>query len=586
MKQHIENLIQTAIRQLQESGELPADILTSVQTDPTKDKQHGDFASNVAMMLAKPAQKKPREIAELIVKALPASDYIEKVDIAGPGFINFFLAPQALNEIVPKILEQKDGFGRCTIGRGKRILVEFLSSNPTGPLHVGHGRHAAFGTVVCNLLEAVGFKPYREYYVNDAGRQMDILTASIWLRYLELCGEEFVFPSNGYRGDYVIEIARGLKDEQGAALYRKAAEVMADLPLDEPDGGNKEIYIDAVIDRTRALLGEEVYENVFTFGLNSILADIEDDLTEFGVTYDNWFSERQFVATGVIDELLATLEKNGHTYVQEGAIWFRSTQFGDEKDRVLVRSNGTRTYFANDVAYHLSKFERGFDIAIDIFGSDHHGYVPRMKAAVEASGVNPERMQYLLVQFVTLFRSGEQVQMSTRSGSFTTLRELRDEVGNDAARYFYVMRKCEQHIDFDLDLAKSKSNENPVFYVQYAHARICSVFKQLTERAMEYNEVHGLANVSLLTADHERQLLGTLARYPDIIVNAALHYEPHQVTNYLRDVATDFHAYYNSHQFLVDDAALRDARLALISAARLVLLNGFNLLGITAPVSM
>lgn len=586
MKQHIESLIQTAIRQLQEAGHLPVDLSLAVQVDPTKDKLHGDFASNIALMLAKPAQKKPRDIAELITNSLSPSHYIEKVEIAGPGFINFFLSPAALYEVVPTILDQKDRFGQCTIGRGKRILVEYLSSNPTGPLHVGHGRHAAFGTVVCNLLEAVGFKPYREYYVNDAGRQMDILTASIWLRYLELCGEEFAFPLNGYKGEYVVEIARNLKDEQGAALLHAAKEVMADLPLDEPQGGDKEVYIDAIIERARTLLGEQAYEHVFTFGLKSILDDIEDDLAEFGVRYDNWFSERQFVSTGIIDELLATLEKSGHTYLDNGALWFRSTQFGDEKDRVLVRSNGTRTYFANDVAYHLSKFERGFDLAIDIFGSDHHGYVPRMKAAVEASGIDPERMQYLLVQFVTLYRNGEQVQMSTRSGSFITLRELREEVGNDAARYFYVMRKCEQHIDFDLDLAKSKSNENPVFYVQYAHARICSVFRQMAERDLAFDEARGLASLHLLTTDHERQLLNTLARYPELMMNAALQYEPHQLTNYLRDLATDFHAYYNSQQFIVDDVALRDARLALISATKQVLVNGFNLLGITAPVSM
>lgn len=584
MKQQIENLLQLAVKQLQEAGELPA-IPAFIQVEPTKDKQHGDFASNIALVLAKPAQKKPREIAERIKQVLSASPYVEKVEIAGPGFINFFLSPQALNDIVARILAEKENFGRNKMGRGKRILVEFVSSNPTGPLHVGHGRHAAYGGVVANLLDAVGFKSYREYYVNDAGRQMDILGVSIWLRYLSQCGEEIVFPANGYRGDYVSGIARAIYDQHGKHFHVPAQKVFADLPPDEPQGGDKELYIDAIVARTKQLLGDK-YQAVFDLGLQNILADIREDLVEFGINYDNWFSERQFVATGVVDRLLKQFEANGHVYEQDGALWFRSTDFGDEKDRVLVRSNGQRTYFANDVVYHLNKFERGFDIAIDILGADHHGYFPRIRAAIQASGINPERLAHLLVQFVTLYRGSEQVPMSTRGGNFVTLRELRKEVGNDAARFFYVMRKCEQHMDFDLDLAKAQSNENPVYYVQYAYARICSVFKQLSERNLTFEEANGVAHLDLLAAPHERQLLNTLSRYPDIIINAALHYEAHQLTNYLRDLATDFHAYYNSHQFLVDDKPLRDARLALITATQQTLLNGFNLLGITAPKSM
>lgn len=584
MKQQIENLLQLAVKQLQEAGELPA-IPAFIQVEPTKDKQHGDFASNIALVLAKPAQKKPREIAERIKQVLSASPYVEKVEIAGPGFINFFLSPQALNDIVARILAEKENFGRNKMGRGKRILVEFVSSNPTGPLHVGHGRHAAYGGVVANLLDAVGFKSYREYYVNDAGRQMDILGVSIWLRYLSQCGEEIVFPANGYRGDYVSGIARAIYDQHGKHFHVPAQKVFADLPPDEPQGGDKELYIDAIVARTKQLLGDK-YQAVFDLGLQNILADIREDLVEFGINYDNWFSERQFIATGVVDRLLKQFEANGHVYEQDGALWFRSTDFGDEKDRVLVRSNGQRTYFANDVVYHLNKFERGFDIAIDILGADHHGYFPRIRAAIQASGINPERLAHLLVQFVTLYRGSEQVPMSTRGGNFVTLRELRKEVGNDAARFFYVMRKCEQHMDFDLDLAKAQSNENPVYYVQYAYARICSVFKQLSERNLTFEEANGVAHLDLLAAPHERQLLNTLSRYPDIIINAALHYEAHQLTNYLRDLATDFHAYYNSHQFLVDDKPLRDARLALITATQQTLLNGFNLLGITAPKSM
>ncbi len=585
MKQQIENLVQSAVKKLQENGELPA-VPAFIQIDATKDKQHGDFASNVALILAKSAQKKPRDIAERIVQMLPPSPYIQKVEIAGPGFINFFLSANALNDVVTRILTEKETYGRCTIGRGKRILVEFLSSNPTGPLHVGHGRHAAFGAVICNLLDAVGFKAYREYYVNDAGRQMDILAASVWLRYLTVCGEQLSFPANGYRGDYVMDIAKAIYLQHKDHFCVSAQEVLANLPPDEPEGGDKEVYIDAIISRAKKLLGDDKYQALFDLGLQNILTDIREDLAEFGVHYDNWFSERQFVASDVVTKLIERLKESGHIYEREGALWFRATDFGYEKDRVLVRSNGTATYYMNDLAYHLNKFERGFDLSLNMFGSDHHAYAQHMKVGIQAYGVDSERWLYLLLQFVTLYRGSQQVQMSTRGGNFVTLRELRQEVGNDAARFFYVMRKCEQHMDFDLELAKSKSNENPVYYVQYAFARICSVFRQLAERHIQYDEVNGLAHLSLLTESHERQLLNTLSRYPDMIVNAAIQYETHLLTNYLRDVATDFHAYYNSHQFIVDDSNLRNARLALVSATRQVLLNGFTLLGITAPESM
>lgn len=584
MKPHLENLIKTALLKLQENAEL-SELPPLIQIEMTKDKQHGDFASNVAMMLAKTAKKNPRELAERIISLLPSSPYLEKAETAGPGFINFFLTPDAMTSVIEMILTQQSDFGRSKIGREKKVLVEFLSANPNGPLHVGHGRGGAFGAVVANLLDAVGFKTYREYYVNDAGRQMDILTVSIWLRYLAVCGEEVEFPVNAYHGEYVINIAKAIYDIHNDHFRVSTQAVFKDLPLDESHGGDKEIYIDALIERTKYLLDDK-YEPLFNLGLENVLADIREDLSEFGVHYDNWFSERQFVSTDVVNKLLEKLKESGHVYERENALWFRSTDFNDDKDRVLVRANGQRTYFANDVAYHLSKFERGFDIAIDVFGSDHHGYVPRMKAAMKASSIHPERLLHLLLQFVTLYRSGVQVQMSTRSGTFVTLRELREEVGNDAARFFYVMRKSEQHIDFDLDLAKARSNENPVYYVQYAHARICSVIKQMTERGMIFDQTKGLSSVQLLTEPHERQLLITLSRYPDMITSAALQYEPHQLTNYVRDLSADFHAYYNSHQFLVEDEALRNARLALVMATRQTLLNGFNLLGISAPETM
>jgi arginyl-tRNA synthetase len=585
MKQHIEQLIKTALAELHSSGELTVES-PAIQIENTKDKLHGDFACNIALMLAKAAKQKPRDVADLIVKHLPASEHVTKVEIAGPGFINFFLAAGAFHSIIPEILAAKESFGRSKIGAGKRILVEFVSSNPTGPLHVGHGRHAAYGSIVSDLLEAVGYEVHREYYVNDAGRQMDILAASTWLRYLELCGETFTFPANAYKGTYVIEIAQQLKDKYATAMAKPSVAIFANLPKDEPEGGDKEIYIDAVIAKSRELLGPEAYLQVFDLTLETILADIRNDLSEFGVHFQEWFSERRFTESDVVDRMFERLKAAGLTYESEGALWFRATDMHDEKDRVLQRANGQRTYFANDLAYHINKFERGNDYAIDIFGSDHHGYIPRMKAGMQANGISGDKLTYLLVQFVTLYRGGQQVQMSTRSGSFVTLRELREEVGNDAARFFYVMRRCEQHVDFDLDLAKSQTNENPVYYIQYAHARICSVFRQLADKQMTYDEASGISHIALLKEPHELQLLGTLGRYKEVISTAALQHEPHQLTNYLRDLANDFHGYYNAHQFLVDDIGLRNARLTLIRAARQILANGLKLLGISTPETM
>lgn len=581
-KQFIEQLIETGLNQLKKAGKLTVEI-PRIQVDATKDKQHGDFATNIALMLSKSAGIKPRDLAEMLVATLPPSANVSKVEIAGPGFINFFLSQSALFSVIHDILKQGKEFGRTDIGQGKRVIIEFVSSNPTGPLHVGHGRHAAYGAVVSNLLSTMGFHVYREYYVNDAGRQMDILTVSVWLRYLELGNEVIPFPANAYRGAYVTDIARALREQQGNRLSRASSDIFANLPVDETDGGDKEIYIDAMIAKMKSMLSESDYQKIASFTLNSILTDIRNDLEEFGVHFDNWFSELEFTKTHSVDRDINIIKDKGLVYEREGASWFRSTDLGDEKDRVLQRSNGQRTYFANDMAYHFSKFERGFDRAIDIFGSDHHGYIPRMKAAMQALGVDPEKLTYLLVQFVTLYRNHQQVQMSTRSGSFVTLRELREEVGNDAARYFYVMRKCEQHMDFDLDLAKSQSNENPVFYVQYAHARVCSVMRQLAEK----NYIFEVSNqLELLNQPHELQLIATLSRYPDILKSAALQHEPHILTNYLRDLATDFHSYYNSHQFLVDDETVRNARLTLIVATRQVIANGLTLIGVSAPESM
>lgn len=582
-KQLLTKLLNSALQTLQSSGQLQADIPNNIQIDTTKDKSHGDFASNIALMLAKPAKKNPRELAELIIQHLPHSDLVKKIEVAGPGFINFFLTPSALYQVVFDILQQGDHYGRHQVGQNKKALVEFVSSNPTGPLHVGHGRHAAYGAVVSDLLSAVGYQVHREYYVNDAGRQMNILAVSVLLRYLTVCGATLTFPANAYQGKYVIDIANAFFADHGKTFQLDVEKIFNGLPPDEPQGGDKELYIDALIDRVKALMPTEKYNVLFEFALEKILQDIREDLADFGVQFQSWFSERAFVQSDAVDRNIQALKDKGLVYEREDALWFRATDFGDEKDRVLVRSNGQRTYFANDFAYHVNKFERGFDLAIDIFGSDHHGYVPRMKAGLKARDLSSDKLIYLLLQFVTLCRSGKPVPMSTRSGSFVTLRELREEVGHDAARFFYVMRKFEQPIEFDLDLAKAESSENPVYYVQYAHARICSVFKQLIDKGWRFEKSDQLDS---LKEEYELTLLSLLARYPEIILHAALQYEPSLLTSYLRELASQLHGYYNSHQFLVDDEVLRNARLTLILATQQVFKNGLTLLGVSAPESM
>lgn len=586
MKHLIENLIASALAGLEAIGALPREHGAAITVEHTKSKEHGDFACNIALVLAKSARAKPRELAEKIVKALPGSDKIAKVEIAGPGFINFFLNAGTYHSVVHEILERRETFGRSNAGAGRKVQMEFVSANPTGPLHVGHGRGAAYGATLANLLDTVGFKVHREYYINDAGRQMDILATSVWLRYLELRGEKFAFPVNGYQGDYVYDIGATLHRENGDKYRHSAAKVFDTLPPDEPLGGDKEAHIDALIERAKLLLGPADYRQVFNLGLNVILDDIRQDLEEFGVTYDLWFSERTLVENGAADRAIERLKKSGHVYEKDGALWFRSTDYGDEKDRVVVRENGQKTYFAHDIAYHMDKLERGFDRVIDIWGADHHGYVPRIKAALAAIGDDPERLHVLLVQFAILYQGGKRMQMSTRSGEFVTLRELRSEVGNDAARFFYVLRKCEQHMDFDLDLAKSQSNDNPVYYVQYAHARIHSVFRQMQEKKFTHDPANGDRHLTRLTEPHEQALIQRLARYPEALEAAALAYEPHQLAHYLRELAYDFHTYYGAHTFLVNDAALRDARLNLIAATRQVIANGLKILGVSAPKTM
>lgn len=585
MKKIIEALVSRAIESLAgrelppEAASLPAHI------ERTRDPQHGDFATNVAMTLARVARKSPREIAALIAGALPDSEFLAGVEIAGPGFINFRLAPLARQEEIRAIHAAGESYGNNDTGAGKRIIVEFVSANPTGPLHVGHGRHAAFGATVANLLEASGYDVYREYYVNDAGRQMDILATSVWLRYLELGGESLPFPSNAYRGGYIREIAASLRDRESSRLHRPAAQVFDGVPEDAPNG-DCDAHIDGLITNMRRLLGDADYRLVLDGGLEGILADIRDDLEEFGVTMDGWFSERSLTDGGMVRRTIDDLCGDALAYEKDGALWFRASEFGDDKDRVLVRENGQTTYVASDIAYHLDKRRRGFDLLLDVLGADHHGYVARVRAGLEALGEPGDCLEVRMVQFAILYRGGQKVQMSTRSGDFVTLRELREEVGNDAARLFYVLRSNDQHLDFDLELAKSQTSDNPVYYIQYAHARICSVFRQLHEKDMDWSAQTGLAALGLLSEEHETALMTGLSRFPEVVELATNNRAPQTLVHYLRDLAYDFHTYYNSHTFLVDQDALRSARLALIAAAQIVIRNGLALLGVSAPESM
>ena len=553
-----------------------ADI--NIVLEKPRQAQHGDYACNLALQLAKQLRAKPRDIALKLVAALPDSPYLEKAEVAGAGFINLFLKRSYKQQVINHILQAGDGYGTSGLGQKKKVQLEFVSANPTGPLHVGHGRGAAFGASLANVLSVAGFDVSREYYVNDAGRQMDILALSTWLRYLELSGVAVPFPPNAYQGGYVRDMARQVLAAHGKRYVRDAAEIVAGAPDVATD---PEAHLDALIAKAKTLLGAD-YGYVHGFALNEQLADCRADLTEFGVTFDGWFPEHSLYDSGMVERAVRRLAQRGHLYVQDGAKWFRSSRFGDEKDRVVQRENGQYTYFASDIAYHLNKFERGFDLVIDVWGADHHGYIARVKGALEALGLNSTQLTVALVQFAVLYRNGQKVPMSTRAGEFVTLRELRQEAGNDAARFFYVLRKSDQHLDFDLDLAKSRSNENPVYYIQYAHARVCSVHEQWGGDPASLWDV----DPALLASEHELALLARLMEYPDVVEDAARELAPHLVAFYLRELAAEFHGYYNATRILVDEEPVKLARIALITAARQVLRNGLALLGVSAPERM
>jgi arginyl-tRNA synthetase len=586
VREHLEELLAQSLLHLQRDGVLPPGAEPTAQLERTRSPDHGEFASNVAMVLAKSARQPPRELAQAIIDRMPNSRQVERLEIAGPGFINFFLHRCALTGVIKDVLRLGEKYGCLFQGAGNNITVEFVSANPTGPLHVGHGRGAAYGASVAAILDTAGFRVQREYYVNDNGRQMDILAVCVWLRYLELCGEKVSFPINGYRGDYIYDIARLVRAEHGDRWRFTQLDVEDGLPPSMADGGNGEVHLDALIRHARDLLGTDGYAVFFDAALDTILNDIKQDLSEFRVDFDAWFSERELEESGAVDRAIQRLRENEHLYVEDGATWFRASALGDEKDRVVIRENGRTTYFASDIAYILSKLERGFDRAIYILGADHHGYVARLKAAAAGLGEDPEKLDIMLIQFAVLYRFGEKVQMSTRSGNFITLRELREEVSTDAARFFYVMRSHDQHLDFDLDLAKSRSNENPVYYIQYAHARICSVFRNLEQMDTRHNQAIGEAALDLLTEEHEVQLMRSISRFPETIDSAARLYAPHLLAHYLHLLATDLHAYYNAHQFLVGEENLRNARLNLVLATQIVLRKGLELLGVSAPEEM
>lgn len=603
----IQNALSHVIEQLKAEQILPADWQNNSVIQRTKDQAHGDFASNLAMVAAKIAKTNPRELAQKIVECLPQDPMIKKVEIAGAGFINFFLNDEARFAVLDTIMAEKGDYGTTDNFYGKKIQVEFVSANPTSSLHVGHGRGAAFGMSVANLLEAVGYQVQREYYVNDAGRQMDILATSVYLRYLELCGEKITFPVNAYQGDYVKDIAKTIKQQYGDSLKTSWDNMLVNVPDDavfstDEKGekvlvsGDKEKHIDGLIDNAKSFLGGKENGNGYTIfhqtALQSILDDIQDDLADFGVRFDKWFSEKSL--DDKIQSAMNVLQEKGFLYEKDGNIWFKSTEFGDEKDRVVQRANGQYTYFASDIAYHKDKLDRGFDKIIDVWGADHHGYIARVKAALTAMGYDAERMDVILVQFVTLWRGEEQVQMSSRSGQFVTLRELREEVSNDAARFYYVARKPEQHIDFDLELAKSTKKENAVYYIQYAHARICRVLEKLESFGLKVDDNVGKQYQTLLTQPIETDLLSLLSAYPDTLKKSAVQYEPHILTNYLKDLASLFHGWYDNNRILPkqgesfneEEQHLMQARLRLSKSVRQVIQNGLNLLGLTAPTSM
>ena len=579
MRARIDHLLREALADF--AVERGLESALDPQLERTRDPRHGDFTTNIALRLSRTLGQPPRVLAGAVAASIPESDLIEAVDVAGPGFINLTVAPGAYRRELATIIRTGPAYGCSDIGGGRRVLVEYVSANPTGPLHVGHGRNAAYGASVANLLRATGHDVHEEYYVNDAGRQMDILALSVWLRLLQLSGVTLELPANAYQGDYVRDIARAVRSAAGDGCPTLSQERLGEL-LAEPDA---ERCLDRLIAEAKQALGADGFAALHNAALTSILDDIKADLAEFGVRPHRWYSEASLTDGGAIDRALERLRERRLLDVRDGATWFRATAYGDEKDRVVVRENGATTYFASDIAYHAEKRGRGFDLLLDVLGADHHGYVARVRAGLEAMDESGDCLEVRLVQFVTLYRGRERVQMSTRTGEYVTLRELRAEVGNDAARFLYVSRSNDQHLDFDLELAKQQSNDNPVYYVQYAHARVSSLLRRMQEGGLGLERT-AAADLECLTEEAEHGLLVLLSRYPEVVQLAAANRAPQHLVQYLRSLSASFHAYYNAHRVLVEDETLRNARVTLSLATQQVIRNGLALLGVTAPESM
>ncbi|MFZ5843180.1 MAG: arginine--tRNA ligase [Pseudomonadota bacterium] len=586
MKEIVESLVAQGLQALAAQGVLTLPDSVRYTVERTRDPSHGDFASNVAMVLGKGAGMAPRAFAEKLIAALPPSAQLAKVDIAGPGFINFTLVAGHQFAIVKTIHEKKAAFARPNIGNGAKVLIEFVSANPTGPMHVGHGRGAAYGSALANVMAATGYQVEREYYINDAGRQADVLAVSLWLRYLELLGEKVAIPSRAYPSNYVIDNARLLLDKYGDKFKRPYADVIRDIPADSNEDGDaakivKEKHLDALIERTKQLLGAD-YRLVQDCGLNEQLGAIKATLEKLNVKFDRWYSERTLVDTGAVESTLKRLREKDAVYEKDGAIWLKTEAYGDEKDRVLIKKDGALTYFTPDIAYHLDKLDRGYDLLIDVWGADHHGYIARMRAAIEQLSGKGKQFHVALIQFVTL-SSG---RMGKRSGNFVTLNDLIDEAGADATRFFYLTRSPEQHLEFDIELARSQSKDNPVYYIQYAHARICSVFRNAVEKGLSYDAALGLNEIGKLDHPKAGDVAVRLSQYPEMLAAAARNEAPHMLTHYLNDLATDFHSWYNDDKVLVDDAVARNTRMVLCEATRIVLADGLAMLGVSAPEQM
>ncbi len=589
MKEEIKKSLQTALRSLEKEHNLDLSK-TKIEIKENKEKEFGDFSSNVALVLSKTFSKPPKDIAKMLLKELGEKDFIDRMEIAGPGFINFFLSHTSRTEILKTINKEKNKFGSSTKEKNEkdRVLIEYVSSNPTGPLHVGHGRGAAFGSVLASMLRATGHQVDEEYYVNDQGRQTEILSLSVWLRYLGVFNQVSTFPNNCYQGTYIESLAKDLKknkDNKYCVEQKVGEEISKLLSLELT-----EEELDSLITKSKKIL-EKGFEEIKSFALKSILKNIEEDLKTFGVEHNKWFKESSMFSASkttasLINESLDSLESKKSLYEKDGAIWFKSTDFGDEKDRVVKRENGATTYFASDIAYHANKFDRGYSKIINVWGADHHGYLPRVRAAMSALGEDTDKFEVVFIQFANLIRGGKKLSMSTRAGEFISLKELIDEVTSEAARFFFINRKGNQHLDFDLDLAKEESKDNPLYYIQYAHARICSVFDKLREDKRLYKESVALESLDQLNSDLEIEIQQLLSQFPDVVKRSSENYEPHLICYYLRNLAGTFHSYYNNERILVEDENALQAKLFFISAVRQVLFNGLKILNISAPESM